>query len=58
MQLAIADNGSGLPTSRNPNGGIGTHIMQHRAQILGGTFSLNNQTTGGALAMLTYPLSK
>ncbi len=58
MQLAISDNGSGLPATANPDGGIGTHIMQHRAQILGGTFALNNQTTGGVLAMLTYPLSK
>ncbi len=58
MQLSVADNGTGLPPTRNPQGGIGTHIMQHRAQILGGTIAINNQSAGGVLAMLAYPRTK
>lgn len=55
MRLTVRDNGFGLPPTAACNSGIGLHIMQYRAGILGGTVQLRNLRSGGALVELIYP---
>ena len=55
MRFTVRDNGFGLPPLSLRNGGIGLHIMQYRAGIIGGVVSLRNLRTGGTLVELIYP---
>jgi signal transduction histidine kinase len=40
LELTITDNGRGLPAAGAPSTGMGLRIMAHRAEIIGGEFSL------------------
>lgn len=57
LRLTVRDNGFGLPPASSCNSGIGLHIMQYRAGILGGSVKLGNLRSGGALVELLYPHS-
>lgn len=47
VQLAIRDNGRGLPRVPTRKKGMGLRIMQYRAGIIGGSLVIQNEPTGG-----------
>ncbi len=55
LRLRIEDNGTGFPAVSVRPEGIGLHVMQYRAHVLGGTFELCPLTPRGVAAVLTYP---
>lgn len=54
-QMIVEDNGSGFPITVARPEGIGMHVMQYRAKILGGELRFRNLPQRGAAVELTYP---
>jgi signal transduction histidine kinase len=40
LELDVWDNGRGIPVAPTPVGGMGMHIMRHRAKMIGAAFSV------------------
>jgi signal transduction histidine kinase len=57
VELTIEDDGGGLPDDWRKNRGLGTRIMAHRAAMIGGTFSIEPNPTGGTFVKCTVPAS-
>lgn len=57
LQLAIEDDGKGFPAPSVRPEGIGMHVMQYRARILGGSVAYKNLPTRGAAVQLIYPFA-
>lgn len=57
LHLSIEDNGKGFPAPSARPEGIGMHVMQYRARILGGSVAYKNLTSRGAAVQLVYPFS-
>jgi signal transduction histidine kinase len=57
LQMSIEDDGKGFPASSARPEGIGMHVMQYRARVLGGSIKFKNLTPTGASVQLTYPAS-
>lgn len=57
LQLSIEDDGKGFPASSSRPEGIGMHVMQYRARVLGGSIKFKNLTPQGAAVQLSYPVS-
>lgn len=55
VELTIEDDGGGLPDDWQPKRGLGTRIMAHRAAMIGGTFSIEPNPTGGTFVKCTMP---
>lgn len=55
--MTVEDNGKGFPVSVARPEGIGMHVMQYRARMLGGELQFRNRTPGGAVVELSYPSS-
>jgi signal transduction histidine kinase len=55
VTLSVEDDGAGLPENWQGGSGIGTRIMAHRAAIIGGTFSIEPNLTGGTLVKCHLP---
>ena len=55
MELTIEDDGVGLPDDWQKNRGLGTRIMAHRAAMIGGTFSIEPNPTGGTFVKCSIP---
>jgi len=55
INLTIEDDGVGLPESWETGPGLGTRIMAHRAAMIGGTFSIEPNPTGGTLVTCSLP---
>ncbi len=53
--LAVEDNGVGLPETWQMNQGLGTRIMAHRAAMIGASFSIEPNATGGTLVKCSLP---
>ena len=54
--LSVCDNGTGFP-ERTPNrSGMGLNIMNYRARMIGGSFEISANPSGGTLACCTFPL--
>lgn len=49
LELTIEDDGAGMPADWEKKRGMGTHIMAHRAAMIGGIFSIEPNPTGGTL---------
>ncbi len=45
--LTVEDDGTGLPETWQENQGLGTRIMAHRAAMIGASFSIEPNPTGG-----------
>jgi signal transduction histidine kinase len=58
LQLEIEDDGTGFPASSIRPEGIGMHVMQYRARVLGGSIRFNNLTPRGAAVHFSYPTSQ
>lgn len=56
-ELRLEDNGTGFPAVDSRPEGIGLHVMQYRARILGGSLDLGNRQPAGAVVKLKYPLA-
>jgi signal transduction histidine kinase len=57
-ELTVEDDGAGLPDNWQKQRGLGTRIMAHRAAIIGGTFSIEPNPTGGTFVKCSVPLSR
>lgn len=57
LHLTVEDNGKGFPAASVRPEGIGLHVMQYRARVLGGTIDFKNATPRGAAVHLAYPIS-
>jgi PAS domain S-box-containing protein len=55
IELKVSDNGVGIPVSRNPTGGMGLHIMNYRAQAIGGALTIERATGHGTLVYCSAP---
>ena len=47
IEMKIKDDGTGFDTSRTQSGGLGTHTMRERAELLGGQLSINSSAGQG-----------
>jgi len=56
IELKISDDGIGIPITRNPSGGMGLHIMQYRAQAIGGTLTIGRAPEHGTMVSCSAPL--
>jgi hypothetical protein len=54
--LAIRDNGKGI--AENPTGthGMGLHIMNYRAGMIGGVLEIRRDTTQGTVVTCVFPV--
>jgi signal transduction histidine kinase len=57
LTLSIEDDGAGLPDNWQKTQGLGTRIMAHRAGMIGATFILEPNPTGGTLVRCTLPMT-
>ncbi|MFZ1867179.1 MAG: sensor histidine kinase [Steroidobacteraceae bacterium] len=55
-QLSIEDDGVGLPDDWQSSRGLGTRIMAHRAQMIGGELSIEPNSTGGTFVTCSFAL--
>ncbi len=55
ITLIVEDDGVGLPETLQKNRGLGTRIMAHRAAMIGGTFSIEPNPTGGTSVECSLP---
>lgn len=55
LQLAIADDGHGIPAGRS--GGVGLLSMRERAEELGGSFAVEPNPGGGTRIIARFPLA-
>jgi signal transduction histidine kinase len=58
LQMTIEDDGKGFPPPSVRPEGIGMHIIQYRARVLGGSVRFSNLTPRGASVQLVYPALK
>ena len=58
VELTIEDDGAGLPDDWQKRRGLGTRIMAHRAAMMGGTFSIEPNPTGGTFVKCSIPVSR
>jgi signal transduction histidine kinase len=54
VSLAIEDNGGGLPQPLPENGGMGLSIMQYRARMIGGQWSIEPRREGGTIVSCSF----
>jgi signal transduction histidine kinase len=54
-ELTVEDDGCGLPDDWENHAGLGTRIMAHRAAMIGGTFSIEPNPTGGTFVKCSMP---
>jgi signal transduction histidine kinase len=58
LNLAIEDDGIGLPDAWQKGPGLGTRIMAHRAAMIGATLSVEPNPTGGTLVRCSFPAAR
>ena len=54
LRLAVADNGAGLVAREGGGEGLGLHIMQYRAQLIGARLDLRRPPKGGTAVEVTW----
>ena len=57
FEMAISDDGTGMDLSGPPRGGIGHHIMNYRANLIGGKLEARSRPGKGTLILCLAPLS-
>lgn len=53
--LSVTDNGSGMPRPATRSKGMGLHIMNYRAGVIGGTLAFATPPNGGTTVTCTIP---
>jgi signal transduction histidine kinase len=56
MVLRVIDDGVGLPKDVKPQQGLGFHIMNYRAQLMGGRLEIESTQTGGTCVSCYLPV--
>jgi PAS domain S-box-containing protein len=56
--LSITDNGTGFDLEPFAFGGLGLRIMRYRADVLGGTCSIESQASGGTTITCRFPITQ
>jgi signal transduction histidine kinase len=56
LELAVSDNGRGLPSPNGRSSGIGQRVMAHRTELIGGEFSFGPGSEGGTTVRCRVPL--
>ncbi len=56
ITVTVRDDGTGLPETLDVATGIGRHVMEYRARIIGASFRLQNAPGGGTIVTCTLPL--
>jgi len=54
--LAISDNGSGIADVPANNSGMGRHLMNYRARVVGGSLEIQRVPTGGTMVTCFFPV--
>jgi PAS domain S-box-containing protein len=57
INLAVKDDGAGLPARQRKPAGIGLRIMRYRAGMIGGTLAIEKAAGGGTIVACTMPTS-
>ncbi len=57
IHVVVEDRGRGFPSHATRPEGIGLHVMQYRARVLGGTIKFGHAVAAGAAVQLSYPHS-
>ncbi len=55
--LAVSDNGKGLPGATVGSDGMGMHIMEYRASMIGGSVAFESERDRGTTVRCTVPLA-
>ena len=55
VQLAIKDDGIGLPQAARKSRGMGLRIMEYRAGLIGGSLAIERQAGGGTCVTCAMP---
>jgi PAS domain S-box-containing protein len=56
MVLRVIDDGVGFPKERKAQQGLGFHIMNYRAQLMGGRLEVDSSQTGGTRVSCYFPV--
>jgi PAS domain S-box-containing protein len=56
MILRVTDDGIGFPKDLKPQQGLGFHIMNYRAQLMGGRLEIDSPQTGGTRVSCYLPI--
>jgi PAS domain S-box-containing protein len=56
--LTIADNGSGIAEIPANNPGMGRHLMNYRARVVGGSLEIQRIATGGTIVTCSFPVQE
>jgi PAS domain S-box-containing protein len=57
LQLAIQDNGAGMPARRRKSAGMGLRIMGYRAGMINGSLAIQSEPGGGTVIVCAMPLA-
>jgi signal transduction histidine kinase len=57
LELSVRDNGKGFAAPRGESPGMGLHIMNYRARMIGATLRIDPQPAGGTIVRCTVPRS-
>jgi signal transduction histidine kinase len=57
INLAIRDDGSGMPARRRKSAGMGLRIMRYRAGMIGGSVAVQKEAGGGTTVVCTVHLT-
>jgi signal transduction histidine kinase len=55
VNLAVTDDGAGLPEDFEARRGMGMNIMTYRARMLGGSLNVQRGAGGGTVVNLSFP---
>jgi signal transduction histidine kinase len=55
LVLSVTDNGRGLPDNCEASSGLGLRLMRHRAQVIGGDFTVKRRPRGGTVVKCRLP---
>jgi PAS domain S-box-containing protein len=55
LRLTITDDGTGVPDRSDAAAGMGLHIMNYRAQMIGGVLTVERQPAGGTIICCSAP---
>ena len=54
MTLTVKDDGVGFPEGLEANGGMGLHIMNYRARMIGASLDIRRGAGGGTIVICSF----